>query len=153
MIQLTRISQATGAGPRGRHGGFALIEALISLLVVAFGMLAIGAFHFTLSRAADVAKQRTEATRIAQSEIDRARSFVSRGSDGTPGDWRLTYTEDLAVGTFNLADIADPRMNTTFRRQVVISRHCPFPRVVKAIVGSTSPCFGPIAPELTSRSP
>jgi type II secretory pathway pseudopilin PulG len=122
MNQSTFISRAAATGPRGRHGGFALIEALISLLVVAFGMLAIGAFHFTLSRASDVAKQRTEATRIAQSEIDRARSFVSRGADGTPGDWRLTYTEDLAVGTFNLADITGPMTNTTFRRQVVISQ-------------------------------
>jgi Tfp pilus assembly protein PilV len=122
MNQSTLISRAAAVGPRGRHGGFALIEALISLLVVAFGMLAIGAFHFTLSRASDVAKQRTEATRIAQSDIDRARSFVSRGADGTPGDWRLTYTEDLAAGTFNLADITGSMTNTTFRRQMVISQ-------------------------------
>ena len=69
MNQSTFICRAVAVGPSGRHGGFALIEALIALLVVAFGMLAIGAFHFTLSRASDVAKQRTEATRIAQSEI------------------------------------------------------------------------------------
>jgi Tfp pilus assembly protein PilV len=122
MNQSTRISRAADATPRGRHGGFALIEALISLLVVAFGMLAIGAFHFTLSRASDVAKQRTEATRIAQSEIDRARSFVSRGADGAPGDWRLTYTEDLAVGTSLVTNITGPMTNTTFQRQMVISQ-------------------------------
>jgi type II secretory pathway pseudopilin PulG len=122
MNQSTLISRAVAVGPGGRHGGFALIEALISLLVVAFGMLAIGAFQFTLSRASDVAKQRTEATRIAQSDIDRARSFVSRGADGTPGDWRLTYTEDLAVGTSPVTNITGPMTNTTFRRQVVISQ-------------------------------
>ena len=46
--------------------GFTLIEALVSLLVLAFGLLAIASFQITLSRNSDVAKQRTEATRLAQ---------------------------------------------------------------------------------------
>lgn len=78
-----------------RQGGFALIEALVSLLVVAFGLLAIASFQYTLSRASDVAKQRTEATRIAQREIDRLRSFGQRQSDGNPMDNRYTYVDDV----------------------------------------------------------
>src|SRR5438093_2529904 len=46
--------------------GFTLIEALIGLLVLAFGMLAIAAFQTSLTRSGDVSKQRTEATRLAQ---------------------------------------------------------------------------------------
>ena len=58
-----------------RQRGFSLIEALISLLVMGFGMLAIAAFQISLSRNADVAKQRTEATRLAQEKVEQLRSF------------------------------------------------------------------------------
>jgi type II secretory pathway pseudopilin PulG len=134
MNKSTLICPAAAVGPRRRHSGFALIEALISLLVVAFGMLAIGAFHFTLSRSADIAKQRTEATRIAQSHIDRVRSFVSRASDGSLSDGRLTYTEDLAVGTVDtcplppttppprcLPRVSGTMTNATFLPRLIVS--------------------------------
>jgi type II secretory pathway pseudopilin PulG len=104
-----------------QEGGFAILEALIALLVVAFGMLALAAFQFTLARASDVAKQRTEATRIAEREIDLARSFVSRAGDGNPSDGRLTYVEDLAVGTLNLPNVTGSMTNTTFRPQRIVS--------------------------------
>jgi type II secretory pathway pseudopilin PulG len=126
---------ASGAGSRRRARGFSLIEALVSLLVVAFGMLAIAAFQFTLSRTADLAKQRTEATRIAQREIDRVRAFVQRGADGVATDGRLTYEEDLRVGTANtcptasspttipcLPAVTGAMTNTTFRPQRIIGQ-------------------------------
>ena len=50
----------------GRQHGVALIEALISMVVVASGALSLAGFGVNLSRSADVAKQRTEATRLAQ---------------------------------------------------------------------------------------
>ncbi len=78
-----------------RQHGFALIEALIAFLVVAFGMLAIASFQYTLSRSSDVAKQRTEATRIAQREMDRLRSFGQRQSDGNATDARYTYVDNV----------------------------------------------------------
>lgn len=62
-------------GNRQRQRGFTLMEALVSLLVMAFGMLAIAGFQVTLSRNADVAKQRTEATRLAQEKLEQLRSF------------------------------------------------------------------------------
>lgn len=58
-----------------RQHGFTLIEALVSLLVLAFGMLAIASFQVTLSRSSDVAKQRTEATRLAQEKLEQLRTF------------------------------------------------------------------------------
>ena len=99
--------------------GFSLVEALIALLVVAFGMMGIAAFHFTLSRSSDLAKQRTQATRIAEAEIDRLRSFVQTAPDLNTGDAQLTYAEDLAVGTTNLTQVQGE--NATFRPQRVIS--------------------------------
>jgi type II secretory pathway pseudopilin PulG len=99
--------------------GFSLIEALIALLVVSFGMMGIAAFNFTLSRSADLAKQRTEATRIAEKEVDRLRSFVQTAPDLNTGDAQLTYAEDLAVGTTLLTQVQGE--NATFRPQRVIS--------------------------------
>lgn len=62
---------------RGRQAGFTLIEALIALLVMSFGMLALSGMQMTLARSSDIAKQRTEAMRLAQRKIDEYRSFTS----------------------------------------------------------------------------
>jgi len=60
---------------RWHQAGFTLIEALLAMLVMAFGMLAIAAMQGNLSRASDTAKQRTEATRLAQQKMEELRSF------------------------------------------------------------------------------
>jgi type IV pilus modification protein PilV len=107
-----------------RQKGFALIEALISLLVVAFGLLAIASFQYTLSRASDVAKQRTEATRIAQKEMDRLRSFGQRQSDGVT-DYRYTYVEDV-VST-PAQTVIGLTTNTTYTMTVSVDVPSPAP--------------------------
>lgn len=80
---------------RGQHreAGFTLVEALVALLVMAFGMLAIAGFQTTLSRNSDVAKQRSEAVRLAQQKIDELRSFVSLTGDGVGNT--VDYADDL----------------------------------------------------------
>ena len=59
-----------------RESGFTLVEALIALLVMAFGMLAVAGFQATLSGNSDLAKQRSEAVRLAQLKIEDLRSFA-----------------------------------------------------------------------------
>lgn len=66
----------------GRQAGFTLIEALLALLVMAFGMLSLSGMQLSLSRSADVAKQRTEAMRLAQRRIDEYRSYTSIAAGG-----------------------------------------------------------------------
>ena len=61
--------------------GFTLIEALVSLVVMGFGILAMAGMQAGLSRNADDAKQRTEAIRLAQEKIEFFRSFT--GIDST----------------------------------------------------------------------
>lgn len=63
-------------GPGARQRGFTLVEALVALVVMAFGMLALAGMQLSLSRNADVAKQRTEAMRLAQERVERMRSFT-----------------------------------------------------------------------------
>lgn len=67
--------------PRRRQVGFTIIEALVSLVIMGFGILAMAGMQAGLSRNADDAKQRTEAIRLAQEKIEFFRSFT--GIDST----------------------------------------------------------------------
>lgn len=55
--------------------GVSLVEALVALAVMAFGMLALVGVQATMRLNSDVAKQRGEATRIATEEIEKLRGF------------------------------------------------------------------------------
>lgn len=76
---------------RRRIGGTSLVEAMVALAVMAFGMLAVVGIQATLRQNADTAKQRSEAVRIAQDAIEAARAFS---------------TIDITAGQSAFADIA-----------------------------------------------
>lgn len=81
---------------RGQYG-FTIIEALISLIIMGFGVLSLSGMQIFLSRNADDAKQRTEAVRLAQEKIEFFRSYTGIAStltSGTALNWN-----DLASGT------------------------------------------------------
>jgi Tfp pilus assembly protein PilV len=59
--------------------GVSLVEALVALAVMAFGMLALVGVQATMRLNSDVAKQRGEATRIATEEIEKLRGFSTIG--------------------------------------------------------------------------
>ncbi len=66
--------------------GVSLVEALVALAVMSIGMLALVGVQSTMRLNSDLAKQRTEATRIASEEIERLRSFTTMTAiPGTPG--------------------------------------------------------------------
>ncbi|MDE2276149.1 MAG: prepilin-type N-terminal cleavage/methylation domain-containing protein [Burkholderiales bacterium] len=74
------------APPRpGPQQGVSLVEALVALAVMAFGMLGIVGIQATLRFNADVARQRSEAVRLAQQAIEDARSFVQVALPATAG--------------------------------------------------------------------
>ena len=60
-----------------RRCGVSLIEALVALAVMAFGMLSLVGVQATLRLNSDVAKQRTEAIRIATEELENLRLFTT----------------------------------------------------------------------------
>ena len=92
--------------------GFTLVEALISLVVMAFGMLALSGMQVSLSRNADVAKQRTEAMRLAQARIEEMRSFTGistgavnwNGLDATANTSTTTNTTYTVASTMSGVD-------------------------------------------------
>lgn len=59
-----------------RQRGVTLIEALVALMVMSFGMVALVGLMANLRRGADIAKQRGEAMRLAQAEFAQLRSFT-----------------------------------------------------------------------------
>ncbi len=78
--------------------GVSLVEALVALAVMAFGMMAIVGVQSTMRQNADIAKQRSEAVRIAQEAIER---------------WRAYSVLDTTAGRTAYADIAtqEPELN------------------------------------------
>lgn len=79
-----------------RTRGFTLIEALIALAVMSIGMLALTGLHIGLSRHADLARQRTEATQLAQSRLEDLRSFDRvLAAPGHPSYAELTGGQDV----------------------------------------------------------
>jgi type IV pilus modification protein PilV len=92
-----------------RQRGFTLIEALIALLVMAFGMLALAGMQVQLSRNGDFAKQRAEALRLAQDRMERLRSYdgvatgtiqwnnLPVGAETFAGNTNTTFTVSAAL--------------------------------------------------------
>ena len=73
--------------PRAAARGFTLIEALIALAVVAFGLMGLASMQGLLSRSADVAKQRSEAVRLAQQQIESLRGYTSIAVAAGQASW------------------------------------------------------------------
>lgn len=57
--------------------GVSLIEALVALAVMGFGMLGVVGMQVSMRQNSDIAKQRSEATRLAQEAIETRRAFVT----------------------------------------------------------------------------
>jgi Tfp pilus assembly protein PilV len=94
--------------------GVSLLEALIALLVAGFGMLALVTMQITLARSADVARQRGEATRLAQQQVEQLRSFNNLASlDGRSGGIDTPIGPLNAV--FTRATTLTPDADDTYR--------------------------------------
>jgi Tfp pilus assembly protein PilV len=84
---------------RRGQAGISLLEALVALVVMSFGMLALAAMQLNLSRNADVAKQRSEALRIAEERIELARSFTQLTANAGAVDWVNLQTDVASPAT------------------------------------------------------
>ena len=81
MVRQNPMKIADGRFQRSLSG-VALIEAMIAMLVMAFGTLALVGVQATLRLNSDIAKQRAEATRIALADLETARNFISVAAVG-----------------------------------------------------------------------
>ncbi|MDZ7589497.1 MAG: prepilin-type N-terminal cleavage/methylation domain-containing protein [Rubrivivax sp.] len=87
--------------------GISLIEAVVAMAVMAFGMLAVIGLQVTLRGNGDIAKQRAEAVRIAQQAVE---------------DWRAIAAIEATAGVVDFQDLVDDGptdiagINGTYRR-------------------------------------
>lgn len=79
------------------HGGFTLVEVMVMLLVMAFGILALAGMQLMLASHADLSKQRTEAMRLAQERMERLRAFSGISSGTVNWDHLSTAVETVTT--------------------------------------------------------
>lgn len=68
---------------RAQARGFTLVEALVAMAVLSLGILAYVGLQSTLRLQGDVARQRDEAVRLAQTALEEARAYATVAT--TPG--------------------------------------------------------------------
>jgi Tfp pilus assembly protein PilV len=96
------------AQPSSGQAGVSLIEALLALVVMAIGMLAVVGMQATLRSNGDLSRQRAEAVRLAQASIDDWRAMVAVGAD--PG------VDYLDIGSDGPTDVTPVGANATYSR-------------------------------------
>lgn len=99
-----------------RSRGVSLIEALVALAVMAFGLLGVVGMQATLRFNADVSRQRAEAVRMAQEKMENLRSFGVLSGAAVPGDHEYI---DIIAGTDNPAPPSG-FANTAFTRVTTV---------------------------------
>jgi Tfp pilus assembly protein PilV len=80
-----------------RQGGFTLVEVLVAFLVLTLGLLAVIRVQPALRQHAELARQRSEATRLAQQDIEGLRGFVQIGIAGTAPAYDAIVAAGYAV--------------------------------------------------------
>lgn len=94
--------------PLRQSRGVSLVEALVALAVMAFGMLAIVGIQSTMRTSSDISKQRSEAVRIAQESIEQARAYSV--VDTTAG--RTAFAD---IDALDGVEVAGYTTNTIYR--------------------------------------
>jgi Tfp pilus assembly protein PilV len=91
-----------------RQRGVSLLEALLAFLTLSLGMLALSRLQTDLRASADAARERSEAVRLAQVDVEGLRSFADSAGwnsiadatvDVTPAASSTAYTLERAVQT------------------------------------------------------
>ena len=121
MKASTMKSAESSLGVAGRRPGrgVSLIEALVAMAVMAFGMLGVLGLQATLRANADLSKQRSEATRLAEEKIEAWRSFsvIPTGVAGTK-----SYAGIATEAAETLSSFVS---NTTYTRTVTVTESAP----------------------------
>lgn len=101
-----------------RSAGVSLVEALVALAVMAFGMLGMAGIQSTLRANSDIARQRAEAVRIAQETIERARSYTVLPTVGSPVPNHVYFDSLSSVAPTTVTGYTT---NTTYTRTVTVA--------------------------------
>lgn len=90
--------------------GFGILEVMVSIVILAIALLALGRFQGAILQTESTSKSRSVAAQLAQAKIDELRGF-------TPGSSTLGWT---AIGSSSTAE-SITLSNTTFTRSWTVS--------------------------------
>lgn len=94
--------------------GVSIVEALVAFLILAFGMLALAGMQISLRGGSDIARQRSEAVRLAQEKMEHLRDFEQIAS----ATGRDAYNDIASEGVTNVTGYAS---NTTYAVATIVS--------------------------------
>lgn len=113
MTTQTRFRHPALSGSRGpTEAGFTLIEVMVAIVILSFGMLGVAALMVTGIQFTHSAQQRTIATQLAYDMIDRMRSnqadwSMSGGNADAGINYHLPSSDPLAAGSPYLNEKTD----------------------------------------------
>jgi prepilin-type N-terminal cleavage/methylation domain-containing protein len=94
---------------RTRQRGLSMLESLIAVAVLALGMIGLARVHVDLRGGAEAARERSEAMRLAQQDIEQLRAFATPAlctamadtepQDVTPPGATVQYLRERSVQT------------------------------------------------------
>ncbi len=93
--------------------GITLVEALIGVLLLSLGLLGALRMQSWLRLNGDVAKQRTEAVRIAQQDLEQVRAFADAAAFQSITSQRREAAHTSAPFTLNRTVSADPTLKNS----------------------------------------
>jgi Tfp pilus assembly protein PilV len=137
-----------------RQRGVSLIEAIVAMAVMAFGMIGIVGLQSTLRQNADVAKQRSEAVRIAEEAIEQWRAFSIMGATSGAS---AGYASIQTLADQVIAADATNKFNTTFTLRRTVGSFAPGLKSMRAEVSwvdaprRKASCSLPSSPRPTRR--
>ena len=136
-----------GTTPARRQRGTALISALVAFLVISVGLLTVTRSQLQLRQSSDLSRQRSEAQRLAQADVERLRAFPALDGaagwdaiadatlDATPDGSQTSYTLSRSVSSVGDAGYKAVRAAVSWndargmahqvRLATVIARHDP----------------------------
>ncbi len=100
--------------------GVSLIEALVALAVMAFGILGVVGMQLSLRSNGDIAQQRAQAVRIAQEEIEHWRTFTTLTMP-PPAGHALSYGQITSTPATALSAAEIGSSNTTYTLTKVVT--------------------------------
>jgi hypothetical protein len=103
---------------RSQIQGISLIEALVALAVMSFGMLGVVGMQATMRQNADISKQRSEAVRLAQQSVEQGRAFSVLDEPLVPDPLVRSYSE-IASSSASYDDNYATNTSFTVEREVV----------------------------------
>ena len=106
-------ARRTSALPR--PGGLALIEVLIATALLGLGSAALMRLHLHLRHGSEVARQRAEALRLAEEDLETLRAYTRlSGGSGSGASWS-------AIGNLAAQDVTDLGGPTVYTRSRSVS--------------------------------